>query len=80
MTEFVVQVNTGKGWRKRRDIDPVPFGHVVMWTRDDDGNEVEHRRTREDARARAARLAESCERAPRRESCSDGYPHRVVER
>lgn len=56
MTAFVVQVNTGGGWRKRRDV-PVY-------------------RSRE----RAERMADRCEAAPRRPSCSDGYPHRVVER
>lgn len=30
-------------------------------------------------RSRAERMAASCERAPRRESSSDGRPHRVVE-
>ena len=77
--EFVVQVNTGKGWRKRRDAPVYRYGQVVRWETDDDGNEVEVRRAREWAHAAACRYARSCEACPRRSSCSDGYPHRVVE-
>ena len=71
MQAYIVQVNTGKGWRKRRDIDPQrdfrysENGEIVAVV----GSGL----------ARAERLAASCESAPRRSSCSDGYPHRVVE-
>jgi hypothetical protein len=70
-TAYIVQVNTGNGWRKRRDM-PVSRD-TSHWIGDD---EYVHEGS---GRARAERLARACENAPRRSSCSDGYPHRVVE-
>lgn len=75
-TGYVVQVNTGRGWRKRRDIHVITDGR--HYEKQDDGTEVEviHEGS---GRRRAERLASACEAAPRATSSSDGYQHRVIE-